>query len=139
MIVCPAGAVVVVCVCAKATGDPTTIERITNVAKTAEKSFLLIIFHLQNRVVVLMRMIFYRRYKLCFSLLSDVTSYRKLQVHLKKQIRKNVIKGQQAEPNIDSEGRTCMATVGIPCRRTFTVPTCDTGEMQTLVHKLFYD
>jgi hypothetical protein len=36
----------VVAVCAKATLDP-TIERITNVAKTAEKSFLLTIFHLQ--------------------------------------------------------------------------------------------
>jgi hypothetical protein len=36
-------------VCAKATVGP-TIERITNVAKTAEKSFLLTIFHLQNRL-----------------------------------------------------------------------------------------
>jgi hypothetical protein len=41
-----------VAVCAKATVDPATTERITSVAKTAEKSFLLIIFHLQNRVIL---------------------------------------------------------------------------------------
>jgi hypothetical protein len=35
---------VVVCVCAKATLDAPTIERITTVATTAEKSFLLTIF-----------------------------------------------------------------------------------------------
>jgi hypothetical protein len=66
-------AFVPVSVCAKATVDPATIERITNVAKTAEKSFLLIIFHLQNRVA-LRCMIFYLCYKLCFSHLSDVVS-----------------------------------------------------------------
>jgi len=35
---------VAISVCANATVDPATIERSTNVAKTAEKSFLLIIF-----------------------------------------------------------------------------------------------
>jgi hypothetical protein len=38
----------VVVACAKATLDPPTIERIIAVATTAEKSFLLTIFHLQN-------------------------------------------------------------------------------------------
>jgi len=57
-----------------ATVDPATIERITNVAETAEKSFLLIIFHLQDRVTLLRRMIFYICYTLYFSLLSDVLS-----------------------------------------------------------------
>jgi len=42
--------IVAVCVCAKATVDPATIEKITTVAKTAEKSFLLTIFHLQYRL-----------------------------------------------------------------------------------------
>jgi hypothetical protein len=58
--------IVAVSVCANATVDPATIERITNVAKTAEKSFLLIIFNLQNRVA-LRCMIFYICFKLCFS------------------------------------------------------------------------
>jgi hypothetical protein len=40
---------VLVCVCAKAILDAPTIERITAVATTAEKSFLLTIFHLQYR------------------------------------------------------------------------------------------
>jgi hypothetical protein len=46
-IVCLGCAVaVVVCVWAKATLDAPTIERITKAAAIAEKSFLLIIFHL---------------------------------------------------------------------------------------------
>jgi hypothetical protein len=40
----------IVAVCAKATVDPAIIEKITKVAKTAEKSFLLTIFHLQYRL-----------------------------------------------------------------------------------------
>jgi hypothetical protein len=63
-----------VAVCAKATVDPATIERITNVAKTAENSFLLIIFHLQNTVGFSRHMIFDICYKLCFSRLSDVVA-----------------------------------------------------------------
>jgi hypothetical protein len=37
---------VVVCACAKAILDTPTVERITKAATAAEKSFLLIIFHL---------------------------------------------------------------------------------------------
>jgi hypothetical protein len=52
VIVCVGFAVaVLVCVCAKATVDPPTIERITAVANTAEKSFLLTIFHLQYKLL----------------------------------------------------------------------------------------
>jgi len=40
---------VLVCVCAKAILDAPTIERITAIATTAEKSFVLTIFHLQYR------------------------------------------------------------------------------------------
>jgi hypothetical protein len=40
---------VLVCVCAKAILDAPTIERITAIATTAEKSFVLTIFHLQYK------------------------------------------------------------------------------------------
>lgn len=39
---------VAACPCANATVDPAMIERITNVAKKADKSFLVVIFHLQE-------------------------------------------------------------------------------------------
>jgi hypothetical protein len=48
---------VLVCVCAKATLDAPTIERITAIATTAEKSFLLTIFHLQYRPAFVANMI----------------------------------------------------------------------------------